>query len=83
MSDIAYQWVEKQEAKLSLGQPTVLPHTRLSSNSRLLRNIISSCSRDILGFKAYWDHEFHLSRLLDAIGHVTIRFHMGYFLLVM
>jgi len=47
MSDIAYQSVEKQEAKLSLGQPTVLPHTRLSSNSRLLRNIISSCSRDI------------------------------------
>jgi len=35
------------EAKLSLGQPTVLPHSRISSNQRLLLNSISSCFRDI------------------------------------
>jgi len=36
-----------QEAKLSLGLPTLLPHSRLSSNQRLLLNSISSCFRDI------------------------------------
>ena len=35
-----------QEAKLSLGQPTVLPHSRLSSNWHLLLNSISSCFQD-------------------------------------
>jgi len=38
----------------------ILPHSRLSSNHRLLLSSISSCFRDIT-LEAYWGHEFDLS----------------------
>jgi len=55
-----------------LGQPTVLPHSRLVL-TELLLNIISSGFRYI-ALQAYWGREFDLSESRDVIGHVTIRF---------
>jgi len=46
-----------------------------------LLNSISSCFRDIALY-AYWGHEFDLSGSCDVIGHVTIWYPMGHFLLV-
>ena len=68
----SHGWISQQKATLSLGQPTLLPHSRLSSNQRLLLNSLSSCFRDI-ALRAYWGHEFDLSGSRDVIGHVTIR----------
>jgi len=47
----------------------------------LLLNSKSSCFQDI-GLKAYWGHEFDLSGSRDVIGHATIGFPIGHFLLV-
>ena len=37
---------------------------------------------DIIALLAYWGHELDFSWSCDDIGHLTIRYHIGYFLLV-
>jgi len=46
-----------------------------------LLNSIYSCFRDIALY-AYWGHKFDLSGSRDIIGHLTIWFSTGHFLLV-
>ena len=71
--DVSY--TAEQVAKLSLGLATVLHHSRLSSNLRLLLNIIY---RD--GCKRIWvTHDLDLSGSCDIISHTTIRFPVGHF----
>jgi len=45
------------------------------------RVCVSSHFRDN-GPQTFWGHDLHVSRSRDVIGHVTIRFAIGYFLLV-
>jgi len=47
----------------------------------LFLNSKSSCFRAI-GLYAHWGHEFDLLESPAVIAHVTIRFPIGYFLLV-
>ena len=72
----------EQEAKLSLGQPIVLPRSRYLVMLLLLNNILTSPAVfEILDPKRIQGSRVRpLSH--DVIGHATIRFLIGHFLLV-